>query len=99
MNWYKHLYLGELANKKKSKIIHKLEKQEVALGVYAITLASNGRDLLDVLPAYMLYRDQAREREILGIAVTKEEAFEVCAEIIQDVYQKTGSYEVRSFFA
>ena len=99
MNWYKNLYLGEEAGKKKSKIIHQLEKHSVSFGVYVITLASNGKDLLDVLPAFMLYRGHTREREILGIAVTKEEALEVCGKIISDVYSKTGSYDVRSFFA
>ena len=99
MNWYKNLYLGEEAGKKKTKIINQLDRHQLSFGVYVITLASNGKDLLDVLPAFMLYRDNMREREILGIAITKDEALEVCGQIISDVYSKTGAYDVRSFFA
>ena len=99
MNWYKNLYLGEEAGKKKTKIINQLDRHQLSFGVYVITLASNGKDLLDVLPAFMLYRDNMREREILGIAITKDEALEVCGQIISDVYSKTGAYDVRRFFA
>lgn len=63
MNWYKNLYLGEEARKKKTKIINQLEKHSISFGVYVITLASNGKDLLDVLPAFMLYRDHTRDWE------------------------------------
>ncbi len=98
MKWYKDLYIGEEAGKKKNKIIKQLEQRKIAAGVYVITLASNGKDLLDILPAFMLLKEQCREREILGLAVTKEEAFEVCEKIILDVFQKTGAYAVRSFF-
>ena len=99
MNWYKNLYLGEEAGKKKTKIINQLEKHSISFGVYVITLASNGKDLLDVLPAFMLYRNHARDRKILGLAITRDEALEVCGKIIFDVYSKTGTYDVRSFFA
>ncbi len=99
MKWYSNLYLGEEAGKKKTKLINQLEKHSISFGVYVITPASNGKDLLDVLPAFMLYKEQNRERKILGLAVTKEEALEVAANIIQDVFQKTGTYDVRGYFA
>lgn len=99
MNWHKNLYVGSEANRKKKKIIRKLDSHSIALGVYVITLASNGRDLFDVLPAYMLYRDKVCDREIIGIAVTKEEALEVCGQIIMDAYIETGEYDVRSFLS
>ena len=99
MKWHKPLYVGSQAGRKKKKIVRKLDSREIALGVYVITLASNGRDVFDVLPAYMLYREQVQEREIVGIAVTKEEALEVCEKIILDVYRTTGGYDVRSYLA
>ena len=99
MNWHKNLYVGKAAARKKKKIISKLDSESIALGVYVITLASNGRDVFDVFPAYMLYRDQVREREIVGIALTREEALEVCEQIIMDVFAETGGYDVRSYLA
>ena len=98
MKWYKDLYIGEEAGKKKSKLIKQLEQKKLTPGVFVITLASNGKDLLDVLPGIMMLKEQCRQREILGLAVTKEEALEVCEQIILDVYQKTSAYAVRSFF-
>ena len=99
MKWRKDLYLGESAGKKKNKIKKQLDHEKLVPGVYVITLASNGKDLLDILPAFMLFRDSVREREVIGLAVTKEEAFEVCEKIILDVYEKTGSYGVRDYFS
>ena len=97
MKWYHDLYVGEEANRKKNKIINHLDRHKIIFGVYVITLASNGKDLLDVLPAFMLLRENNRDRMILGIAVTKEEAFEVCKQIIMDVFRKTGQYDIRVF--
>lgn len=99
MKWHKELYLGESARKRKNKIKHQLDREKLVPGVYVITLASNGKDLLDILPSYMLFRDSVREREVLGLAVTKDEAYEVCEKIILDVFEKTGGYRVRSYFS
>lgn len=99
MKWHKDLYVGEDAKKKIKSIQHRLEKHSAALGVYVVTLAANGKDLLDVLPAFFLYREKNRDVTILGVAVTKEEALEVCAQMILDVYKKTGGFDVRSYFA
>lgn len=99
MKWHEPLFVGEAAEKKKNRIMRKFEKEIPPLGVFVITLASNGRDLLDILPGYMLFRDDLREREILGLAVTKQEAFEVCEQIIMSVYRETGDFAVRSYFS
>ena len=99
MNWHPNLYVGEEAAKHKKKLMRKLEKDSIPFGVYVITLAANGKDLLDVIPGFMFMREDIREREVIGLAVTKEEALEVCEQIIMDVYRKTGGFEVRSFFA
>ena len=99
MNWHEKLYVGEQAGRKKKKIMRKLDRQKLVLGLYVITLASNPKNLLDVIPAYMLFRPQAAQLQIIGIAMTKEEAFEVCERIIMDVYGQTAGFDVRSFFA
>lgn len=99
MKWHHPLYMGEEAEKKRKKLMRQMERKHPSPGVYAVTLASNGTDLLDVLPSFMLMRDDIFEREILGLAVTKDEAYEVCEQIIMDVYKETGDFKVRSYFS
>ena len=47
----------------------------------------------------MLLRPEAEELQIIGIAITKEEALEVCEQIIMDVYRLTEGFDVRNYFA
>ncbi len=98
MNWYKKLYYGENARKKRAKIIYQLDRHKISIGTFVIMPALNGQDLLDVIPSFMLFREGYRDNLILGLAVTREEAYEVCARIITDVFNETGTYDVRGYF-
>ncbi len=101
MNWYKNLYMGETARKERHKIIYSVDRHKLYLGAYVLTLAANGTDLIDIIPAFLLRPEQVKDPkfEIIGIAVTKEEAMELSREIIMDVYEKTGSFDVRGYFS
>lgn len=79
--------------------MRKLDAHKLVLGAYVITLAANGKDMFDMLPAYMLFREENAERLILGLAANKEEAMEVCGKMLEDVYSGTGGYDVRSYFS
>lgn len=98
MKWHNKLYLGEAVQKEKSKIISDLEKHKLSLGVYLISLAENEKDLLDIIPAFMLFNDNYYNREYIGIAFSKDEAFDLVKEIIDDVIKDTNSFDVRSYF-
>ena len=47
LNWYKGLYVGNNAKKRKKKLIHRINQGAGVMDVYLITLASNPRDQLD----------------------------------------------------
>ncbi len=98
MKWHTLLYFGESAAKQRVKIVHDLEHKKVNFGVFVIILSVNGKDLFDIIPGYMLQKDIYRDAPIIGVAVTKEEAYEVCEKMILDVYARTGGYDVRSYF-
>ena len=98
MKWHSLLYFGEQAAKKRMKLVHDIDQKKISFGTFVIILAVNGKDLFDILPAYMLFKDLYQEQPILGVAITKEEAFEVCENMIRDVYERTGGYDVRSYF-
>ena len=74
MKWYGKLYVGPEAAKKQSKIIWKLKCGAGMLNIYLVTLASNGKDLFDILPSHLLKQKALRRNlpPIIGIAVGYE---------------------------
>ena len=101
MNWHKNMYFGEEARKKKTKIIYNIDTHKLQVGVYVLTFAANGTDLIDIIPSFMLEKEGYKGRDIvvIGLAASKDEAYEVGRQIITDVYEQTGGFDVRSYFA
>ena len=99
MRFYKDLYTGKNAQKKINKIRNNIVCGKIQSGVYVICLAAGKDDLLDIMPSYMLFASRYKEVQILGVAVSKQEALEVGRMIITDVYEKTGSFDVRAYFS
>ncbi len=98
MNWHKKAVFGEEAEKKRNKIINKLDNHKLEFGVYFVMLSTSESDLLDIVPGYMIYKDSYADKTILGVGVTKEEAFEVCSKLIMRVLTETGDYDIRSYY-
>lgn len=98
MNWHKKIVFGEEAEKKRNKIIYKLDNHKIEFGVYFVLLSSSEKDLLDVVPGYMIYKEAYSGKEILGVGLTKEEAFDVCGQLIMRVMEETGNLDVRSYY-
>lgn len=51
MTWYDDLYVGESIVHKTKKIKWKICHNAGQINIYVITLASNGQNLLDIIPA------------------------------------------------
>ncbi|MCQ2513066.1 MAG: hypothetical protein MJ092_06775 [Lachnospiraceae bacterium] len=98
MNWHKKIVFGEEAEKKRNKIINKLDNHKLEFGVYFVMLSTSEKDLLDIVPGYMIYKDAYQGKAILGVGLTKDEAFEVCSKLILRVFHETGDYDVRSYY-
>ncbi len=99
INWYDHLYAGEKAKKKRYRIIQGIRKSKPGVGIFVITPATNGNNILDIYPAAMLLLPLYREEEflILGIASSYWEALEVAGNIVSDMYRKTGGFDLPAF--
>ena len=99
MLWYRHLYVGEKAKKYRSSIIRSIRQKTMGPGVYVITPPSNGNNILDIYPSYMLFLDEKREEEfkILGIAQGYEEALQLAGTIVGEMYEKTGGFDLLEF--
>lgn len=99
MRWYNHLYVGEKAKKRRFSIIRGLRKGKLQPEVYVITPPQNGNNILDIYPSAMLllppYRDE--DMMVLGIAVTYWEALEVARDIVDELYQKTGRFDLNAW--
>lgn len=99
MKWYPLLYVGPKAEKKKKQIIWKLKCNAGLLDVYVITMASNGKDLFDILSAANLKQKAVRRNLplIIGIASGYEEAVALVTGIVEETIRETGTVDVKQY--
>lgn len=99
MRWYPRLYTGEMAAQRRYSIIRGLRSRKFMPTVYVITRAVNSDGLLDIYRSTDFQNDTVREADpmILGIAMTRTEAFEVARNIIDDLYRKNGDFDIDAF--
>ncbi|MDO4632323.1 MAG: hypothetical protein Q4B01_00530 [Eubacteriales bacterium] len=99
MRWYRNLYLGEGLEKKKDRLIRKIEQGRGVPGVYVITLASNGTDLMDVFAADYLMQPALHRScpMILGLCRGRDEAVDLSVEIVLDMYRQTGGFRLPEY--
>lgn len=77
-----------------------MEKDKVTISVYCIAMASNSNNLFDIYNTneflFRYYRQ--KEIKVIGLASSRESAFKMVADIVNNVYQQTGKLDVRTFF-
>ena len=90
-------YLDPLFTTKKTEnrveeIRRKIRTGAGMTGICLITVATTGKDVLDILPAPMMKQPSFRKRDldVVGIAEDKDAAFELVGRIFAE-YQKTFS--------
>lgn len=99
MRYYKHLYLSEGLEKKKKKIMQKMEEGKFLPEIFLVVLAPDEKNQLEI-HRYFLLLQPVFHREnffVVGISRGYEEALEVVEEIAQEVYNKTKSADIRSY--
>lgn len=70
-------------------------------GVYYITLASAPGGLLDIFHNGMLRQElfAANQRtDVVGVAAGRLEALRLVQDIVKEIYEKTGSFDMESYF-
>ncbi len=100
MIWYKEFYAGESIEQKKEKVKWKILHNAGQLDIYVIALSSSPASLLDIISAKELMQKSYPKQNMLIIGVDKgyDNAVELAAKIIMDVFQKTGNLKVRDYF-
>lgn len=99
MKYYKHLYLSEGLEKKKDKIIQKIEAGKILPGIFLVTLAPDEKNQLEIHRYILLLQPVFHREELLVVGISKdyEGALELVEEITQEVYNKTKSADIRSY--
>lgn len=99
MIWYEDLYVGESIVHKTKKIKWKILHNAGQINIYVITLASNRENLLDIIPSQELLQKGYPKKElyVVGLAKGYEEAIEVAASIVDEVYRNTGEFQVEQY--
>ena len=98
--WASRLYVGDKMEKKKEKVIASINNKEATFGVYCIAFASHPSNLFDIMEANELLfpHYQKSEIQIVGLAKGKEEAVIMVKDMLMEVYNKTGEFNVRAYF-
>lgn len=101
VHFSKKLYTSPSLDKKCGKVKWKLRTGRPQPLVYVIALAKNN-DLLEIYHSGMLKQKYYRKKEnapyIVGIATGYGGAVDLVIDIVQDVFQETGGYDVKTFF-
>ena len=99
MEWYKKLYTGESIQDKSEKIKWNINHNAGQIQIYIISLASNPKNLLDIIPAWEVMQKgyPKKDLKIAGLAGSYDEALEVAVSIVDEVYRNTGAFFVRSY--
>jgi hypothetical protein len=100
MTWYDDLYVGYGIRKKEKQVVWRIKHNAGQIGVYVIALASNKKNLLDIIPATDLLQRSYPKQEmyVVGLAKGYDEAVDVAVSIVEEVYQMTGGFDVRRYF-
>lgn len=105
MLWYKDLYVGARAEKKRASLIQRIRSGQASALAYVILPAANEKNLLDILQASQLCGEQGMlwrrltggEPLILGVAWGYQDALELAGRMVDEVYRATGAFDLESY--
>lgn len=100
IQWASKLYVGEKLKKKRDKAIASINNRRATFNVYCIALASHPSNLFDIMDANELLfpHYQKSDIRIVGLAGGKEEAINLVHDMIMEMYNNTGEFNVREYF-
>jgi len=104
IEWDKNLRARGNARKKEKKIKKLVEKRKLrSIGYYCLAFPSNKQNILDIYNMgeflFAHYRkDHTDNVHVIGLADNRDEAAELAKEIIDEVYRKSGSFDVERYY-
>ena len=99
VRYYRHLYLSEGLEKKKEKIIQKLNENNLQYDIYLITLPVTEHNQLEIYNSLELKQPSYPQKEwfVVGLAKGYDAALELVEEITRTVYNETRGADIRSY--
>jgi hypothetical protein len=101
IEWYDKLYTDEKSKKNLDKYRKILENQKMKLPpLYCVTLASNKRNLFDIISCNELWFDYYRKNHIfvIGLASNYRNALKLLQEMVLDMYEQSGGLKAEQYF-
>lgn len=109
LHWYRDLYRDAHVqkktrqSKKRVEMCHRSFRQSLCFwkqDYYVIMLAQNPEDLFEIIETRQLFfrRYQYMDLYVVGLAVTKADAFRLMKDILVDVWEKDQEFRVRNYF-
>lgn len=96
---YCNLYVSDILEKQKNKVIEDLMKRKPRPDICVITLAQGAQNHLEYFSTLILQQHFYDEKElfVIGIAEGREDAAEIVREITQEVLDETGGTDIRGY--
>lgn len=97
---YKELYTDEKCSLNAYTRIKEVYEKVYTDKTYFIMLATNSDNLFDIVSANELKFNYYKKRNnyIVGVAASKDDAANLVAGIVMDVYNELNSYNTREYF-
>ncbi len=97
--YIEHLYIGERAGHYLEQIYRAVGRGTTIPELYLITFASNDVEQLDIISAKYLLKPKIREKlpTIVGVAITKKEAYQLVEQMAHDSYLATGKCDLCAY--
>lgn len=97
----KRCFFDESSEKKKKKIINRFQKGKLEHS-YGVFLSLHRGQLLDIISGFELmqkiYSNKREEMVLVGIASSREDAYELTRVIMDTVYKEQNDFDVKRFF-
>ena len=101
MRWYRNLYKGPNAALHAEKIRRKAAQGKIMPGIYYLTLPTVPGNLMDIFHNGFLSQNlfsEHQRQDVIGIAEGRQEALRLSAQIVEEVYRKTGGFDMEVCF-
>lgn len=100
--FHENMYHDGYSEKQIAKIRKKIQKLSPKLNLFLVTLPIGREGILEIYwyPELLqkMYRRSLEKLVVVGIAASREDAFELVEHIVEDVGWETGAIPIRDYF-
>lgn len=99
MKYYKYLYISDDLEKKKEKIIRRLEQNKLQMNVQLITLPQSDHNQMEIIDSKLLLQPSYPKKDlfVVGIVSSYDSALEFVEKITQEVFEETEHTDIRNY--